>query len=210
MDRQLRGRDTRIRCVPHLVGDDRSAFGSLVLGRARRETYAVLAPGASRQQLARTLNGAYADGLLSEQTLSHRLDLLFGSSLIDPAHLIGDLTRRVPRHRLATTIVRAIARVRGLLASRDREPYGSPMLLALDWTGGHDELRVGRDPTCDVRLASPLVSRRPARLIFHDGGRTVQDLGSTNGTAVNGKPVGRCQLRPGDDLRLGDALVRVD
>ena len=50
-----------------------------------------------RQRLARILNTAYAEGLLSERTLAHRLDALFAGELIDPARLVGDLTRRVSR-----------------------------------------------------------------------------------------------------------------
>jgi hypothetical protein len=44
-----------------------------------RETDRVIRPGASRQRLACTLNTAYAHGLLSQKTLVHRLDLLFGT-----------------------------------------------------------------------------------------------------------------------------------
>ena len=54
------------------------------------------------------------------------------------------------------------------------------------------------------------VSRRHARLIFRDGGWILQDLNSTNGTRLNGRYVGRCRLRPGDQLALGDQLLRVD
>ena len=54
----------------------------------------MLAPGANRQRLAKTLNSAYAEGLLSEHTLAHRLDVLFASAVIDPAWLVGDLPRR--------------------------------------------------------------------------------------------------------------------
>jgi pSer/pThr/pTyr-binding forkhead associated (FHA) protein len=38
----------------------------------------------------------------------------------------------------------------------------------------------------------------------------LQDLGSTNGTAVNGIPVGRCRLHPGDHIVLGEQLLEVD
>jgi pilus assembly protein CpaF len=54
------------------------------------------------------------------------------------------------------------------------------------------------------------VSRRHARLLFRDGSWVLQDLQSTNGTTVNGVPVGRCQLRPGDRLIFGTACLRVD
>jgi FHA domain len=152
----------------------------------------VLGPGARRHRLARTLNAAYAEGLLSDRTLAYRLDLLFASGVIDPVRLVGDLTRRVPRRR-----------------RRQRRDRGG-ILLALDWTGSEDELIIGRHHSCDVVLTDPTVSRRHARLVFRDGGWIVQDLESTNGTRVNGQHVGRCRIRPGDQLALGDQRLRVD
>jgi hypothetical protein len=41
-------------------------------------------PGGSRRQIARVLSAAYGDGLLSEETLSRRLDQLFTRRLIEP------------------------------------------------------------------------------------------------------------------------------
>ena len=168
-------------------------------------------PGSSRQRLARTLNAAYADGLLSERTLSHRLDLLFRSRLIDPVGLVGDLTRRSTRSAWRAAIVdaltglgRRLRTVAGLARPED------PRLLALDWSGAQDELVLGRHPSCDVVLDDPFVSRVHARLRFHDGVWTIRDLESSNGTKVNGVRVGRCALRPGDRLALGSERVLVD
>jgi len=169
----------------------------------------VLAPGATRQRLAKTLNSAYAEGLLSEHTLAHRLDVLFASAVIDPAWLVGDL----PRRGRSASISR---RVLSALKDRTRRApliAGVPerrILLALDWSGARDELLVGRHPSCDVILESISVSRRHARLTFRDGGWVLQDLGSTNGTRLNGLLVGRCRLQPGDQLALGDQLLQVD
>jgi FHA domain len=168
----------------------------------------VVTPGQSRQQLARALNAAYADGLLSEHTLLRRLDLLFGSRLIDPGQLVGDLTVRARRPLPPTRLVRAARTRLYQLLSRQGRP---PMLLALDWSGGAEtELYVGRSWRCDVQLHSGRVSRHHARLVFRDGTWVVQDLESLNGTAVNGKRVGRCRLEPGDDIAFADEHVRVD
>ena len=168
----------------------------------------MLRPGASRQQLARTLNAAYGDGLLSENTLAHRLDVLFGSRLIDPARLVGDLAIRSPRRYWTETAARAATIARKLRRGAvERDPE---VLLALDWTGGHDELVIGRHPSCDVVLANSAVSRRHARLTFRDGTWVLQDLKSTNGTTLNDVRVGRCQLRPGDQLVIGGEHIRVD
>jgi len=81
---------------------------------------------------------------------------------------------------------------------------------ALDWGGGEGDLVVGRGPGCAVALSDDSVSRRHARLVFRDGAWIIQDLGSTNGTIVNGERVGRCRLELGDRVRLGDQLLEID
>ena len=167
----------------------------------------MLRHGASRLQIARTLNAAYADGLLSHETFVHRLDLLFQRRLVDPVRLIGDLSTRAPRRRAAW-----LARTANALARWAHAEHAGPpaTLLALDWSGGAGELVLGRHHACDVVLSDPSVSRRHARLVFRDGNWVLQDLDSTNGTTVNGVLVGRCSLRPGDRLALGEERLRID
>jgi len=176
-----------------------------------RDTLGVLGAGASRQHLARELNAAYAQGLLSENTLSHRLDLLFGASLVDPAGLVGDLSLRLSRPQWQRKLGELLDGTVGLL-KRTATPMleHPPRLLALDWSGSAAEMFLGRNPSCDVVLSDLSVSRQHARLVFRDGRWVLQDLGSTNGTMVNGVPAGRCELRPGDELLLGDERFRID
>jgi pSer/pThr/pTyr-binding forkhead associated (FHA) protein len=170
----------------------------------------VLASGASRKRIARTLNAAYADGLLSHETFTHRLDQLLRGRLIDPSRLVGDLSfRRAVSWR--TRLRGAVAMLKqSFVLSRPLEVVRDEILLALDWTGATAELLVGRHHGCDVVLDEPTVSRMHARLLFRDGSWVVQDLESTNGTIVNGAQVGRCSLRPGDRILLGNALLRID
>lgn len=71
-------------------------------------------------------------------------------------------------------------------------------------------LLVGRDPQADLRLDVSGVSRKHARLsMASDGEVEVLDLGSRNGTFVNGRRVERASLRDGDELRFGEAVVRL-
>jgi hypothetical protein len=166
----------------------------------------VLGAGASRRQIAHTLNAAYANGLLSQETFSHRLDQLLEARLVDPLRLIGDLNLRTagPGWR-ATLITAVVARARRL-----RSPGPAAVLLALDWDGSQGELLLGRHQSCDVVLSDPRVSRRHARMFFRDGRWLLQDLQSTNGTTVNGVRVGRCEVRPGDRLVLGNEQLQID
>ena len=179
-----------------------------------RETDRVPQPGFSRDRLAGVLNAAFTEGLLSEQTLSHRLGLLFGPRLIEPSGVVGDLALRAhPRRWLVLDALAAIlAEVRanagGVLGGRRADT--APLVLARDWTGAQDELTIGRDADCEIGLGDSTVSRRHARLIFRDDAWVIQDLASKNGITVNGAAVGRCQLRPGDRVSLGLQLIDID
>jgi hypothetical protein len=170
----------------------------------------VLGPGASRKRIARALNAAYANGLLSEDTFVHRLDQLLAARLVDPARFVGDLSFRDTLD-WRTRLLDALVAVGELLGFSGVPPAPhDEILLALDWTGARGELLVGRHHACDVVLTESSVSRRHARLVFRDGTWVVQDLESTNGTIVNGVRVGRCALRPGDHLVLGETHLRID
>ena len=62
---------------------------------------------------------------------------------------------------------------------------------------------IGRSPDCDVILASDSVSRQHAELVAHGDNWSVRDLGSRNGTGVNGVRVnGERPLQPGDVLQI--------
>jgi pSer/pThr/pTyr-binding forkhead associated (FHA) protein len=70
---------------------------------------------------------------------------------------------------------------------------------------------IGRQHDSDFVIGDRTVSRHHAAI--HRRGYTwiVEDLGSTNGTRVNGKPVeGRTTVAPGDELSFGAASVRFD
>jgi signal transduction histidine kinase/ActR/RegA family two-component response regulator len=63
---------------------------------------------------------------------------------------------------------------------------------------------VGRDPNCDVVLPDAAVSRRHARVVRTDDGYVLEDLGSTGGTILNGRPLpGPAPLHDGDRIEIG-------
>ncbi|HZU99836.1 MAG TPA: sigma 54-interacting transcriptional regulator [Planctomycetota bacterium] len=70
---------------------------------------------------------------------------------------------------------------------------------------------VGRDRACDVVLGAGGVSRKHCVLErTRDGGVVLRDLGSKNGTFVNGERVEKAKLREGDKLGVGEASLRVE
>jgi len=80
----------------------------------------------------------------------------------------------------------------------------------LDFRG--DIMVIGRDPQADYHLDNPLVSWRHARVTRAADGIQVEDLGSRNGTFVNGARIsGKVKLQPGQELALGHVrLVLLD
>jgi len=71
-----------------------------------------------------------------------------------------------------------------------------------------DWMVIGRGRTADLVLSDPTISRAHAALGYEGGDFFVQDLGSTNGTRVNGEREPRTALRDGDELHLGKLLLR--
>jgi Ca-activated chloride channel family protein len=70
------------------------------------------------------------------------------------------------------------------------------------------ETAIGRGHSCDLVVDSPHLSRAHTRLVLLGGKWTLQCMGSTNGTFVNGKQVQAAQLADGDLIRMGDAEWR--
>lgn len=69
---------------------------------------------------------------------------------------------------------------------------------------------VGVSPACTVRLTDPLVSRRHAALEVEVDGLRVQDLGSKNGTIVNGLRVTDALLAGGEMIRVGTTMLKAE
>ena len=72
---------------------------------------------------------------------------------------------------------------------------------------------IGRNPDSDVALSESTVSWQHARLTPHGAAWTIADLGSTNGTSVNGvriEPNREIPIDPGAEVRLGDIVLRFE
>src|SRR5207302_10144967 len=68
---------------------------------------------------------------------------------------------------------------------------------------------VGRAPTCDVPVFDPTISRRHAELSLVAGGVEILDLGSSNGTFVNGDRVTKTTARGGDVVTFGKVVFKL-
>ncbi|HEX2697866.1 MAG TPA: FHA domain-containing protein [Anaerolineales bacterium] len=71
-----------------------------------------------------------------------------------------------------------------------------------------DQLVIGRDSSSGVAINDAEVSRKHARLTFQGGKYVIEDLGSTNGTFVNGQRLASpTVLKSGDVVSLGEQIV---
>lgn len=70
------------------------------------------------------------------------------------------------------------------------------------------EIIIGRDASNVIAINDPEVSRKHAKLILQNAAYVIQDLGSTNGTFINGQRITTPQeVKPGDTITLGENIV---
>ena len=113
----------------------------------------------------------------------------------------GDKTRKVMVQRIGA-VRRVVVHTLRVVAGRDMLRF-----VTLD---DEDIVIIGRDDTCSLMLSDASVSRRHAKVRLINGQVVVEDLGSTNGTAVNSQFVARANLNVGDHLEIGAVSLRLD
>ena len=134
------------------------------------------------------LRRGYVAGRLDTDTFSRRIDVALRS---DHGTELHGLTADLPSMR---------ALPRGWFR---RRPAG---LLE---TAAGGRLLLGRSPGCQLVFDDDTVSRRHAELRFAEGRWMLRDLGSVNGTWVNGRRVVEAEVAPGDELQLGGLAIRL-
>jgi DNA-binding CsgD family transcriptional regulator len=108
----------------------------------------------------------------------------------DPTRTLDSPTRTAKQARLWLEVVEGTAHAR------------------IEIVAGHT--LIGRAEGAQLRLEADGVSRHHAKVVDHgDGLVNVLDLGSTNGTYLNGRRVDAAVLREGDELRVGQVVLRV-
>ncbi len=149
----------------------------------------------TREHTLARLREGYVEGRIGADTFALRIgEALHSTSSGELRGLTADLPAQPPAR---------LAWLRALL--HRRAGIGLPAADAL--TGAR--LLIGRSSTCQLVLADDTVSRRHAELRVEDGHWLLRDLGSSNGTWVNGRRVIEAEVRPGDLLHLGGAEVRL-
>jgi hypothetical protein len=141
-----------------------------------------------RERAVALLRARCVEGYLSVETFEHRIGrVLRARSAAELRVLLADVARKGrtwPRWRTAP-------------AAR-----AAPVPLP-----AQGKLVVGRSRGCDVVVPEPTVSRHHVELRAIDGAWLAVDLGSSNGTWLMGRRVGRARVTPGDELLLGTCAV---
>jgi ABC-type multidrug transport system ATPase subunit/predicted component of type VI protein secretion system len=119
---------------------------------------------------------------------------------------IGELSNRIQRAVLQPTdeVYFGSYKISAsqLISKETKVEIGEAAFHKVSFQG--NSMEIGRDPQCDIPLDFPMVSWRHARLTRTENGILVEDLGSRNGTYVDGVRVsGTILVRPGQDIGLG-------
>ncbi|NJO08020.1 MAG: ATP-binding cassette domain-containing protein, partial [Chloroflexaceae bacterium] len=113
--------------------------------------------------------------------------------------------QRIDVHLLADGDVLRIADELGNVITLHYYDHTHPALRPVQMAAfapAQDALTIGRNPTNDIVLDSPLVSARHTLLRRTASGPVLEDLGSTNGTYLRGERVRRAALAPGDVIQI--------
>ena len=72
------------------------------------------------------------------------------------------------------------------------------------------ETLIGRGVACHLRLPDESLSREHAVILYEGDAYVIEDLQSSNGTSVNGKRVRQAVLKDGDEIIVGQSLLRLE
>jgi FHA domain/Domain of unknown function (DUF1707) len=166
------------------------------------------ASDADRRRVARLLQEGSTDGRLSRETFAARVErALTARSQAELDDLLADVRQPGPLRKAAIGAVTWVSR---LIADIDAAwETGRMPVLALPEHPARP-VTIGRALDCDCHLTESSVSRRHAQLRRAGERWLLRDLGSSNGTRVNGVRVTEeTEVRPGDQLNLGGVRYRL-
>ena len=159
-----------------------------------------------RERVARRLRRACQDERISLDTFIARVDVVYAArTRPELVALVADLRRR---WSIGPTLLRATSSLAywwdGVRWAW-RRPRTPTLALPL-----HELITLGRGRQCGCVLSDTSVSRRHASIRTADGRWWLRDLGSMNGTYVNGSRIlDEVEVRPGDEVWFGAASFRL-
>ncbi|MFJ3668956.1 FHA domain-containing protein [Streptomyces sp. NPDC090106] len=172
-------------------------------------TYPARLSDVERDKALKVLRDGVAMGRLSHDTFIRRMELALAARRSDE---LAVLTADLPSEsRLSRVVFGSVEAVSGF-TQRLRRAWQAERLpkLLLPHPGSLHPLRIGRDPANGLRLSHETVSRVHAELSRQGGMWVLRDLGSTNGTTVNGRRViGAAVVREGDQIGFGRMWFRL-
>ncbi|MFF8916282.1 FHA domain-containing protein [Streptomyces sp. NPDC015032] len=171
-------------------------------------TYPARLSDAQRDRVLGVLRDGAAQGKLSHDTFMRRMELALTARRSEElAALTADLESR---GRWSRRVLRVVSGVSGF-PGRVRRVWQTERLPTLLLPAPSPyPLRIGRDPGNGLRLNHETVSRLHAELTAQGGSWLLRDLGSTNGTCVNGQRViGTVPVREGDQVSFGRMSFRL-
>jgi hypothetical protein len=161
-----------------------------------------------RDRVLAALREGAAQGRLSHDTFLRRMDLALSARGADELKLLtADLESEA---RWSRAVFRAVGRVSSFSQRLGRAWQVERLPKLLLPQPGPFPLRIGRDPVNGLRLSHDTVSRLHAELSRQDEQWILRDLGSTNGTTVNGRRVTTTAVvRDGDMVSFGHMSFRL-
>ncbi len=165
--------------------------------------FPVRASDAQRDRVIEELRDRVVEGRMSPETYEQRVEqALRARSEAELQDLLRDLP---PRGRLIQRVAGAVASLSSATA-RIESAWRTPRLPRFLLPPRQQQrVLVGRAPGCQFVLTDLTVSRFHAEIRAEGNGWTISDLGSMNGTKVNGwRLTGPAVLRPGDQVAFGD------
>jgi len=139
-------------------------------------------------------------------------------SLAERDARIAELEAGLDIYATDLALVRAQLRAQTGLSDEQYSPNGAVLSFEVLKNGnceqiveigqGQSKVMIGRADECELRLGGQFVSRHHALIVLTDGEVFVEDLKSFNGTIVNGCKITRCQISPGDEIKIGDYELR--
>jgi hypothetical protein len=144
------------------------------------------------------------------KAIAPMLDRLSVKTVVQPqASIVG------PRLRIRTTEEGHVVSMEPPRGQPGAGPPRTMMALWIRFPGEPKEraflltkpLIVGREAPADILVTDPMLSRRHVELTATPQGLHVRDLGSSNGSFINERPITEADLRLGDQLRAGCTLL---